>query len=285
MKYKIIAANREQYTVSQMCEVLGISRSAYYAWRHRQPSLRAEHRHDLLARIQEVHRATHQIYGSRRVYAQLNQQGVNCSQYLVARLMRENGLRACRQTRRRRTTTPLPAVLPWTLNVLARQFHATVPNTKWLADITYIDTEEGFLYLAAVQDMCSRRIVGWAMADYLRQELVEQALCMALHQRRPKPGLLHHSDRGSQYASHAYLSLLEQAQIQLSLSRVGNCLDNAPMESFFSSLKLEWVHRFRYRTRAEATTSVFYYIESFYNTRRLHSSLGYQSPSVFEGRA
>lgn len=284
MKYKLIEAHRTEYTVGQMCEVLGVSRSAYYAWRHRKPSQRAEYRRELLTQIREVHATTHAIYGSRRVHAQLCQQGMSCSHYLVARLMRENGLRACRKTLRPRTTTPLPGVLLGVENRVARQFHAAQPNTKWLADITYIDTDEGFLYLAAVLDMCSRRIVGWAMADHLREELVEQALRMALEQRRPDAGLIHHSDRGSQYASHAYLNLLEERQIQLSLSRVGNCLDNAPMESFWSSLKLEWVYRFRYHSRAEAKTSIFYYIEAFYNSHRLHSSLDYQSPAVFEGR-
>jgi putative transposase len=169
MKYKLIEAHREQYTVSQMCEVFSVSRSAYYAWRHRQPSQGAERRRELLTHIQEVHATAHQIYGSRRVHAQLRQQGVTCSQYLVARLMRENGLRACRKTHRPRTTTPLPGVLLGVENLIARQFHAAKPNTKWLAAITYIDTDEGFLYLATVLDMCSCRIVGWAMADHLRE--------------------------------------------------------------------------------------------------------------------
>jgi transposase InsO family protein len=281
MTFQFIDDHREEFPVTRMCKVLDVSRSGYYAWRGRPPSAREMANRELYKEIEAVYNESGGVYGSPRVYRALKQRGVACSENRVARLMRLRGLRA-KQTKTYKTTTrrnEADAVAP---NVLKRDFEADRPNQKWLTDITYIPTGEGWLYLATVLDLYSRRIVGWAMSDRMTIELTMKALNMALHQRQVDPGLIHHSDQGSQYTASEYQQLLEDWEIEVSMNGVGTWYDNAPMESFFGTLKSEWVHHRAYRTRDEARTDLFYYIEAFYNRRRLHSALGYLSPEEYE---
>jgi len=281
MKYKFVVRHRDKYAVSRMCAMLGISRSSYYAWRKRKPSQREHHMQILLGRIREIHKLSRKTYGSPRVHAELKRQGIACNQKTVARLMRLDGIQGQRK-RRRVTTTDSNHCFPIAANLLNRDFHADQPNQKWVADITFIPTAEGWLYLAGVLDLFSRKVVGWEMSNRIDADLVERALRMALYQRQPGRGLIHHSDRGSQYASHQIQNLLAANQIQVSMSGKGNCYDNAVMESFFGTLKNEWVHHQRYQSRYQARLDIFKYIEGFYNTVRLHSTLGYMSPNEFE---
>jgi transposase InsO family protein len=271
----------KQYPVSVLCETLGVSLSGYYAWRKRPP---CEHRRadEVLAeQIQQVYHACRQVYGSPRIHAELQAQGISSSLKRVARLMPEQGLSARR--RRHRTTTtksePGARVAP---NVLDQDFMASRPNEKWTGDITAVWTYEGWLYLAVVLDLFSRRVIGWAMAAIQDETLLETALRMALVGRRPAAGLLFHSDRGSQYTSDAYRAVLAEGGITVSMSRTGNCYDNAVTESFFGTLKGECVERMSFQTRREARQTIFEYVECFYNRVRRHSSLGYVSPVVYE---
>lgn len=282
MKYRFIESYRAVYPVGRMCQVLGVSRSGYYAWRERPASERKQSNLRLLLHVRAVYHESRRTYGSRRVYHELREQGIPCSRHRIARLMRQDGLRAMQRQRYKQTTRPNPR-LPVAPNVLNQDFTAQRPNQKWVADFTYIATAQGWLYLATVMDIFSRQIVGWSMSERQQTALVEDALQMALTRRCPPTGLLHHSDRGSQYASHNYQKLLAKEHIQVSMSRSGNCYDNALMESFFATLKAEWVDH-RYATRAEARSAIFDYIERWYNRRRRHSSLGYLSPAVFEQR-
>jgi transposase InsO family protein len=283
MRFAFIAAHQAEFEVKILCRVLDVRVSGYYAWRKRTPSQQAEANVRLLAQIRQVHTTSRQTYGSPRIHAALQMQGVVCSRKRVARLMRTAGVRGCERRRQRPVTTQAQEGDPVTPNLLNREFKATRPNQKWLGDITYIETGEGFLYLASVEDTFSRKIVGWAMDDHMESELVERALRMALCQRQPEPNLLHHSDRGSQYTSLAYRALLAQHDLCVSMSRVGNCYDNAMKESFFATLKAECV-RHPFVTRAQARTVIFDYIEGWYNRQRLHSALGYLSPEQFERR-
>jgi putative transposase len=262
MRFEFIAAHRHRYPLSLLCRMLGVSVSGYYAWLKRPVSQRTQANQALVVQIKAVHRASYETYGSPRVYAELVARGYACGRHRIARLMRLHGIQA-KQCRRRRLTTIKREGDPVAPNHLDRQFTATAPNQKWLADITYIPTQEGDLYLAPILDLYARKIVGWAMDTTLKTELVERALQMAFRQRRPAVGLLHHSDRGCQYTSQAYQCLLKSHHCQVSMSRVGNCYDNAPMESFFSTLKSELVHHRQYRTRAEAKRDIFAYIEGF----------------------
>ena len=266
----------------RMCQVLGISASGYYAWRRRRPSARQEANEAMVERIKEIHAESDKTYGSPRVHAELVAQGVRCNKKRVERLMRVHDIQAKQRKRRRPRTTDSNHRLPIAPNVLNREFTAEAPNQKWVTDITYIPTAEGWLYLAAVMDLYSRRIVGWSMAARMTSKLVKDALKLALAQRQPGPGLMHHSDRGSQYASADYRILLTAHGMVASMSRSGDCYDNAPMESFFGTLKTERVHYRHYRTRAEARRDIFNYIEVFYNRKRRHSALGYKSPAEFE---
>jgi transposase InsO family protein len=266
-----------------MCRVLEISQSGYYAWRERQPSRREQTNAVLLAEIRAVHSHSRRTYGSPRVYAALRERGIVCNHKRVERLMRLHGLRGLDRRTKHPITTQSRHEYPIAANLLNRDFTATAPNQKWLADISYIDTDEGFLYLASLEDVFSRRIVGWAMADSLETPLVERALHMAFTQRQPQPGLLHHSDRGSQYASNDYQRLLAQHHITVSMSRTGNCYDNAMKDSFFATLKVECASQ-SFATCAAARLAVFEFIEVWYNRQRLHSSLGYLSPQHFEAR-
>ena len=270
-----------------MCEVLEVSRSGFYAWRSRPESKRSKHHRELVAEMERIHRDRHmKSYGSPRVHQELVARGKNCSENTVAVLMRTHGL-AAKTRKKYRVTTDSEHTLPLAENVLNREFQQDSPDRVWLADITYIWTQEGWLYLAAVLDAHSRKIVGWSMSHRMQTNLVMNALRMALGRRCPdkEAALMHHSDRGSQYASQAYRDLLREHNITCSMSRKANCWDNAMMESFFATLKKERIHHESYATREAARQSVFEYIELFYNTRRRHSALGYLSPEQYEQAA
>jgi transposase InsO family protein len=272
----------EQFPVEAACEALAVSRSGYYAWLHRPQSARAQRRQELVEKIQAVHQDNRKAFGSPRVYRALAAQGVAVCENTVARVMREQKIRAKSKKKFVPKTTDSTHDRPVAANLLNRQFDVALPDTAWVVDITYIPTEEGWLYLAGVMDLCTRKIVGWSMADHMRTDLVADALQMAVARRSPGAGLLHHSDRGVQYASEDYQHLLERHKMRCSMSGRGDCWDNAVMESFWGTLKTELVHHEQYATRAEARASIFEYIEVFYNRKRLHSSLGYKSPEAFE---
>jgi len=281
VSYAFIAEHEGEYPVRRMCGVLEVSKSGYYAWCKRPPSQRQQANDRLLAAIQEAHQASRQTYGSPRIHAALQRQGFQVGRNRIAWLMQANGIVGKAPRRRRPVTTQKVEGALAAPNLLAQDFIASKPNEKWLADITYIDTAEGWLYLALVMDLFSRSIVGWSMADHMEAVLVENALKMALARRLPASGLLHHSDQGSQYTSSLVQSLLAAHQITVSMSGVGNCYDNAPMESFIGTLKAECATA-QFATRADARRMIFEYIEVWYNRQRLHSSLGYLSPVEFE---
>lgn len=275
--------HRKDWPTRVMARVLRVSPSGYYAWRHREIGSRSQGRVQLRTVIREVHEQSRRTYGSPRVHATLRGRGIACCVNTVAKVMRQEGL-AARVKRRFKTTTDSSHDLPTAPNRLDRCFRRDRANEVWVGDITFIATGEGWLYLATEMDLYSRKIVGWAMGDRLTTELVASALSMAVTQRRPLAGLLHHSDRGCQYASRAFRRLLSAHGMVCSMSRRGNAYDNAPMESFFGTLKQERIHRASYATRDQARTDVFEYIEAFYNRRRLHSALGYMSPADFEAK-
>jgi putative transposase len=281
MRYAFIAAHVVQFPMRLMCRTLAVSRSGYYAWRKRRPSNRSIRNHLLLQRIKEAHKKSRGAYGSPRIHRQLVADGERCGRGRIERLMSANDIRAKRR-RKYVVTTDSKHDLPVAENILERQFQVDEPNTVWSSDITYIPTDEGWLYLAGVLDLCSRTAVGWSMSDSLEKRLVMDALRMAHSRRRPGVGLVHHSDRGSQYASDGYRQLLNDYGMKVSMSRKGDCWDNAVIESFFGTLKRELVHHKRYRTREEARKDIFEFIEVFYNRERLHSSLGYMSPLNYE---
>lgn len=268
-----------------MCRVLAVSVSGYYAWRHRPVSQRTQANAALLVAIRRIYTERHGTYGSPRIWAELHATGERCAEKRVVRLMHQAQLRARGKGKRRVVTTDSRHTLPVAANVLNQAFTATAPNQKWVGDITYIATRQGWLYLAAVLDLFSRRIVGWAMADRIDSRLVVAALTMALQQRRPAPGLLFHCDRGSQYASQLYRQALADHGLELSMSRTGNCYDNAVMESFWSTLKAERTDHQDYLTHATARVDIFHYLEGFYNRQRRHSTLAYLSPIAFEQHA
>lgn len=282
MRFAFIQAHRRRWPLAVTCRVLQVSRAGFYAWCKRPPGARRRLRVELIGHIRQVHEECRGVYGSPRLTVELNQRGVVACQNTVAKRMREAGVRA--QTRRRFVprTTDSNHSHPIAPNVLDRQFESPLPDRKWVCDITYIWTDEGWLYLAAVMDLCSRRIVGWSMADHLRSQLAGDAMEMAMKSRRPGAGLLHHSDRGVQYACEEYRHLLQSNSILRSMSRTGDCWDNAAMESFWSTLKRELVYQENYANRAQAQASIFEYIEVFYNRKRRHSALGYISPEQFE---
>ena len=281
MRFQFIKDHRNEFPVTRMCTVLNVSPSGYYVWRKRPVSKREMANRELYKKIKVVYNENHGVYGSPRIYRALKRRGVACSENRVARLMRLRGLQA-KQTKRYKATTKRNKAHPVAPNLLKQDFVADWPNQKWLTDITYIPTQEGWLYLAVVLDLFSRRIIGWAMSDRMTSDLTMDALKMAIRQRRPEISLIHHSDQGSQYTDGEYQQLLKNWGIQVSMNGAGNWYDNAPMESFFGTLKSEWVHHHTYRTRDEARADIFYYIESFYNRRRLHSSLDYISPEAYE---
>jgi len=282
VKFVWIDQHKDSFDVTCMCRMLKVSRAGFYAWQKRPQSLKSLRKQEVLEEIRKVHASSHGIYGSPRVAEELAEQGVRACVNTVARYMKEAGIRSKIKRRFRVSTTDSRHIFPIAPNLLDRQFEASGPNQKWCCDITYIPTAEGFLYLAAVIDVFSRRIVGWSMADYLRAELCVDALQMAIARRRPGAGLLHHSDRGVQYACQEYRQLLEKHGIVASMSGTGDCYDNALMESFWGTLKREWTHHELYLTRAEARGSVFRFMEVFYNRQRRHSAIGYMSPEQFE---
>jgi transposase InsO family protein len=269
------------FPVKVMSQLFSVSRSGFYAWLGRKPSQRAQEDERLKVAIKAAHKRTRETYGARRLQPELVADGFVAGRDRIARLRREMGLR-CRQKREFKTTTNSNHSFPVADNLLNQTFTPSAPNQVWVTDITYIPTGEGWLYLAGVKDVFTCEIVGYSMAKRMTQELTGQALFRATQQKRPPAGLIHHSDRGSQYCSHDYRRLLEQFGMKASMSRRGNCYDNAPMESFWGSLKNELVHHCRYETRAEAEASIREYIEIFYNRQRRHSRLGYLSPAVFE---
>ena len=283
MRFAFIATEKAHYPVALLCRMLEVSRSGYYAWSQRSPARRTVEDQKLGLEVAAIFQENRGRYGSPRVHRELRARGQRLGRKRVARLMRTAQLRA-REPRRFRCTTNSRHGMAIKGNLLARQFTVPAPNTSWATDITYLWTLEGWLYLAVILDLFSRRVVGWALDERLERTVALQALRVALSERRPARGLLHHSDRGSQYASHDYQALLTQHGIVSSMSRKGNCWDNAVAESFFASLKMELVYRTRWRTRAEARSAVFEYIELFYNRQRRHSSLGYLSPAEFERR-
>ena len=265
-----------------MCDVLDVSRSGYYRWTVRTPGEREKRREELVEQIRLVHEKSYGTYGSPRVHAELADQNVEVCVNTVAKFMKQAEIRSVMHRKFVPTTTDSNHDRPVAPNILDRQFEADLPDQKWVCDITYIRTDEGFLYLAAVMDLCSRKIVGWGMADHLRTGLCSDALTMALRSRRPGKELIHHSDRGTQHASIDYMRLKQSHDIMVSMSRRGDCYDNAAMESFWGTLKTEWVYLRRYETLEQARTSIFQYIECWYNRQRRHSAIGYVSPETFE---
>jgi len=282
VRTQFIEEHRDQYPVTLMCRILAVTRSGYYEWRKRPLSARKMADLLLLMHIQDIFEQSRETYGSYRIHAELADEGIRCGRKRVARLMREHNLEPKTVQPFKVVTTDSNHKLPVAPNRLNQQFSADRPDQIWLTDITYVPTAEGWLYLAVVLDLYSRRIVGWAMRDSLHRQLVIEALHMAITVRQPAPGLLHHSDRGSQYASDDYQALLTQARMVASMSRKGNCYDNAPVESFFGTFKTELVFHQQYATRAEARLDIFEYIEVFYNRFRRHSALGYKSPVKYE---
>jgi putative transposase len=281
----LIDQQRDHFPVRRLCQVLDVSVSGYYAWRDRPPSAREMANRELMRRISAVYQRSYGTYGSPRVYHELRDQGCACSENRIARLMRLLGLQA-RQPKRFKATTRRNKHHPVATNLLQRDFAADRPNRKWLVDISYIPTLEGWLYLAAVLDLYARRVVGWGMAERMTSALTKSALRMALQRRRLPVAteLIHHSDQGSQYTDVTYRAILDRLGIQVSMNGAGTWYDNAPMESFFGTLKSEWVHHRIYQTRDEARTDIFFYIEAFYNRYRRHSSLDYLSPEAYEQR-
>jgi transposase InsO family protein len=285
MRFRFIEDRREEYPVRIMCAALDVSPAGYYAWRSRPESERSAANRQLLGEIKRIHRDNCGRYGSPRIYETLDAHGRGVSRGRIERLMRRHGIRAIMAPPRRARTTDSRHDLPIAPNLVDRDFTAAAPNRVWLADITYIQTDEGWLYLAAVMDLYSRKIVGWAMRDHLRTELALSALMMGIRRQKPGAGLIHHSDRGVQYASGNYRGALQSAGVTASMSRKADCFDNAPMESFFHTLKTELVHHEKYATRAEAERSIFAFIEGYYNRIRIHSAIGYISPIEMERKA
>ena len=279
--YRFIVAHQANYPTAMLCRVIGVARAGYYAWLRRGVSARQQVDQRLTEQISAIHQQSRQTYGSPRVHAALRQAGVRCGRKRVTRLMRQAGLTGCRARRRTRTTRSDPAHTP-APNLVERRFTVPQLDRLWVGDITYIPTWEGWLYLAVILDACSRRVVGWAMADHLGGDLTQAALTMALARRRPGTDLIQHTDRGSQYTAAAYRALLGAHGVTASMSRTGDCYDNALAESFFATLKTELIDRQPWPTHRAARQAIFEWIEGFYNRQRLHSALGYQSPSVFE---
>lgn len=285
MKFSFIKEHRHRWPVAAICRVLKVSRSGFFAWLKRPASKRQRRRRELIEKIRLAHRENRELYGSPRVHRALLIDGERVSRNTVAKLMRQEKIRARNKRKFVPRTTDSRHQHPIAENLLDRQFQSSAPDHKWVADITYVPTDEGWLYLAGVLDCFSRKIVGWSMADHMETSLVSDALRMALVHRGPPKGLLHHSDRGVQYASEDYQHLLNSHGLTASMSGKGDCWDNAMMESFWATFKTELIHQSSYATREQAKAAIFEYIEVFYNRKRLHSSLGYVSPESFEAAA
>ena len=280
MKYRFISAHRGTFKVGRMCTLLKVSRSGFYAWLTRPESQRSLENRALEAKIRVFHAASHGIYGSPKIHRDLIDDGVRCGKNRVARIMREAGIRSRRKKKFKATTNSRHS-LPVADNLLDQNFTAETPDSVWVGDITYVATQEGWLYLAVLIDLYTRKVVGWSTSSRMTRQLTLDALQMALDRQIPEKGLVHHTDRGSQYASGDYQKVLSDRRIVCSMSRRGNCYDNAVAESFFGLLKTEWVNHCRYRSRSEANCSLFYYIEIFYNRKRRHSSLDYKTPHEY----
>jgi putative transposase len=280
-KLAFISAHGSTYSIRLLCTVLGVARSWFHDGRagNHAAAASSSAEADLVSQIRGIFQDSGERYGAPRIHAELRSQGIRIARKRVARLMRENRIRPPRRKKRPPITTDSRHDYGIAPNLLQRAFEAERPNAIWLADITYVATDEGWLYLAAVKDMATREIVGWSMADHLKSSLCENALRMAIQHHAPPAGLIHHSDRGVQYACGSYRRILDRHEIRASMSRKGDCLDKAPMESFFGSLKTELVYRTRFRTRQEAKAALFEYIEIFYNRRRRHSGIGYRTPA------
>jgi putative transposase len=281
VKFQFIAQHSHEYSITLLCQALEVSESSYYAWKTRQVSQHCREDARLAAEIQQIFLEHRQVYGSPRIHAVLQARGTHCSRKRVARLMQQLGLSAQAKRSRKPTTRSDPHAR-FEPNLLNRQFSAQEPNSKWVTDTKAVETAEGWLYLAVVLDLFSRLVVGWAMAATEDGQLVEMALRMAIAQRHPQAGLLHHSDRGSEFTSDRYQAALKELGIQVSMSRTSNCYDNAAMESFFATLTKECTDRTRFQTRQQARSAIFEYLECFYNPVRLHSTLQYSSPVAFE---
>jgi transposase InsO family protein len=283
MRYRVIQKHDRRYPIRLMCRALTVSPAGYYAWAGRPESDRSVYNRTLLSAIRMIHQESRETYGSPSIWDALIKRGHRVGENRIARLMRVEGIRA-KTVKKWRATTDSGHTWPVVTNTLNRQFQIEQPNRVWAGDITYVWTTEGWLYLAVVLDLYSRIVIGWAMGHRLTVDLAERALTMAVANRKPTAGLLHHSDRGSQYAATSYQRLLGEHGITSSMSRKGNCWDNACVESFFGTLKRELVYHRYYATRDEATLDIFEYIEVFYNRRRRHSTLGYDSPAEYEAR-
>ena len=283
MRYRLIDTNKAKMPVDRMCRMMAVSVSGYYAWKERRPSLHQCYDVVLSANIRAQFASSNQTYGAPRMHAELREEGLSVGLHRVARLMRENGLKA-HQKRRFKKTTDSQHDCPIAFNILDQNFACGGPDQKWGADISYIWTAEGWLYLAIVLDLYSRRIVGWATSDRLKKGLALKALNQAILMRQPPAGLIHHSDRGSQYCSDDYRRLLQSNGLTASMSGKGNCYDNAMVETVFKTIKTELIWRASYETRAQATLALGHYIDGFYNPRRRHSALGYKSPITFEAQ-
>lgn len=281
MKFALIEAENAHFPIEFMCEQLEVSRSGFYAWRGRAPSQHAIEEQRLGVEVAAIHEASSKRYGSPRVHEELKSSGRKVGRNRIARLMQDNGLVA-RPQRRFKITTNSEHTLPIAPDLVQRDFTAAAPNQVWVTDITYIWTREGWLYLAAIVDLYARRVVGWATSNRIDTKLCLAALHAALRTRRPAPGLIHHSDRGCQYASRQYRATLDANGVRASMSRKGDCFDNAVAESIWSTLKAELVELTSFESREQARRALFEYIEVFYNRRRIHSRLGYRSPSVYE---
>ena len=280
MRYARIEELRQHHPVATMCRILEVSESGYHAWRQRPPSTRQQENLRLETEIKAAHQRTRETYGPERLQSDLTDHGIQASVYRIKRIRTRLGLR-CKQKRKFKATTNSKHALPLAPNLLDRQFTVAAPNRAWVTDITYISTDEGWLYLAGIKDLFNGELVGYAMSDRMTTALVSQALFRAVTTKRPAKGLIHHSDRGSQYCSHAYRKQLQQFGMQASMSRKGDCWDNAPMESFWGALKNELVHHRRFATREQAKREITEYIEIFYNRIRKQARLGYLSPAAF----
>lgn len=284
MKYAFMGANREDFHITRMCQVLQVSRSGYYDWQVREESERRRRDRVLLKEIRKIHQDMKEAYGATKTWRTLQQSGTVCGKHRVARLRRQAGIEA-RRKGKFRLAYQARNTAPAALNLLRWPFQAAHANQIWVTDVTFIPTRSGWLYLAVMIDLHTRLVVGWSMKDRPNQELVNEALMMAVEQRRPKPGLIHHSDQGILYSSGSYLELLKNYGMLRSMSGKGNCYDNAVAESFFSSLKNEIIHHRDYHTRDQARTEIFEYIELFYNRKRIHQSLDYQTPMKYDSLA
>ena len=284
MKFRFISENRETFKVGHMCKILKVSCTGFYAWLKRPESRRSRENRFLEQQIRQVHKDSKMIYGAPKIHWELNEQGIPCGKNRVARIMRKAGIKS-KTIRKFKATTNSRHSFPVAPNLLNQNFDVDISNKCWVADLTYIPTAQGWLYLATLMDLYSRRIIGWSMDKRMTRQLTIDALEMAIVNRQDVQGVIHHSDRGSQYASADYQKVLKEHGIICSMSGKGNCYDNAVMENFFHLLKCEWVHHYQYLTRQQAKTSIFEYIEMFYNVKRRHSRLNYMSPYEFEHSA